>query len=167
LKSPQVTIAGKLLIETPAPPALNAAIHFVLDEYPQVLIGVGSLLSEVAPYPMTSGHGEILKQTMSPFITDRTVVRMVHHQPSNHMFPEIDCLFVGGRYRHAIASIDHATHLHPFDRTLEKLHRADPAGTDGSEAWMKTEPRDDNAQPRRSLYHLRPGLHFYFKAVNL
>jgi len=167
LKSSQITIAGELLIETPAPPALDTAVHLVLDEYPQVLIGVGSLLSEVAPDPMTSGHREILKQTMSPFITDRTVVGMVHHEPFNDMFAEIDCFFIGGRYCHAITGVNHATHLDPLDRTLKKLYRADPASANGSKTWVEAEPWDDNTQPRRSLYHLRPLLNLYFKAVNL
>jgi hypothetical protein len=167
LESTQITIAGKLLIETPAPPALDTAVHLVLDEYPKVLIGVGSLLSEVAPDPMTSGHGQILKQTMSPFVADGTVVGMVHHEPFDDMSAEIDCLFISGGNNHAVPRIHHTAHLNTLDRSFQKLYPADPAGANGSKAWVEAEPWDDNTQPRGSLYHLCPTLNFYFKTINL
>jgi hypothetical protein len=96
LHGSQVTIAGKLLIEPATSPAVDTTIHFVLDKDAQVLIMISPLFPEVAPDPMASCYGHVLKQAMPAFITDRAVVGMVHHEPFNDVLTEIDCLFVGG-----------------------------------------------------------------------
>ncbi len=166
LHGAQVAIPRKILIKSAASPAVNTAIHLVLDKYPQVLIVVGPLLSEIAPESVASCNRQILGQTMSAFIADRAVMRMIHHQPFNHVFAEVDCLPVVRRDGHPIAGIHHAAHLNAFDRTFKKLHRAYPASTDRSETRMKAETGDGNPQPRRCLYHFRPLLYLYFKAVN-
>jgi hypothetical protein len=60
LHGSQVTIAGKLLIESAAPPAVDTPIHLVLDKDAKVLITISSLLPKVAPDPMTSCYGHVL-----------------------------------------------------------------------------------------------------------
>jgi hypothetical protein len=54
LHGSQVLVPGELLIEPPAPPAVDAAIHFVLDKDTEILITIGPFLSQVAPDPMTA-----------------------------------------------------------------------------------------------------------------
>ena len=43
LHGPEIPVSRKLLIEASAAVAMDAPIHFMLDEYPQVLIAIGPL----------------------------------------------------------------------------------------------------------------------------
>ena len=88
----------------------------VLDENTEILIMIGSLFSQIAPYPVASANGHILEQAVPAFIADGAIVRMVHHEPFDHVLSKIDGLFIRGRYDHAVRSVHHAAHLYPFDR---------------------------------------------------
>ena len=55
LHGPQVAIAGELLVEPAAPPAVDATVHFVLDKASQELVPVSPLQAPVAPEPVASG----------------------------------------------------------------------------------------------------------------
>ena len=134
LHGAQVAVAGKFLIETAAPLAVDAAVHLVLNEDAQVLVTVGPLLPGIAPQPVAAGHGHILKEAVSPFIADRAVMGVIHHEPLDDMSSEIHGLVVGGRDDHAVLGIDHAAHLNALDRSLQKFHRTHPAGADRPEA---------------------------------
>jgi hypothetical protein len=96
LKSSKITITGKLLIEPAASPAVDTTIHLVLDKDAKVLITISSLSPKVVPDPMASCYGHVLEQTMSSFIADRTVMRMVHHEPFDDVFTEIGSLLIVG-----------------------------------------------------------------------
>ena len=165
--APRSRVTGKLLIEPTASPAVDATIHFMLDKDAQILITISPLFSKIAPDPMAACNGHILEQTVAAFITDRAIMGMVHHEPLDHMLAEVDCLFIGRRNDHTVLGIDHAAHLHPFDRALQKLHRTHAAGADRSQAGMIAETRDDDAQPFGGLNHFHPFRNFYFKTVNL
>jgi hypothetical protein len=167
LHGSQVMETGKLLIKPTASPTVDTTIHLMLDQRAEVLVAIGPFFPQVAPDPMTPGNRQILKQTVPTFITDRAVMGMVHHQPFNHVFTEIDRFLVSRRYDHALLPIRHAAHLHPFDRAFKKLHRAHATGTNRSKGWMEAEPRDDDAQSGSSLDHLRPFRNFYFQSVDL
>ena len=91
----QVEVTRKLLIETTAPPAMDATIHFMLNKYAQILITISSLFSKIAPHTMTARYGHILKQTVASFVTDRAIMGMVHHEPLDHMLAEVHCLSIG------------------------------------------------------------------------
>jgi hypothetical protein len=166
LHGSQVTVAGKLLIEPAASPTVDTPVHLVLNKDAKVLITIRPLLSKVVSDPMASCYGHVLKQTMPSFIADRAIVGMVHHEPFDDVFTEIDSFFIRRRYDHAIVSIHHAAHLDPFDRTFQKPHRTHSTGPDGSQTGMVAKPRDDDAEPRRCLNDFRPLLNFYFKTIN-
>lgn len=77
LQGPQVTITRKILIETPASPTVDAPVHFMLDKRTQVLIHIGALFPLVTPDPVACGDGFILKEAVTPFVTDGAVVGMI------------------------------------------------------------------------------------------
>ena len=167
LQRSQVEVTRKLLIETTAPPAMDATIHFMLNKDAQILITISSLFSKIAPHTMTARYGHILEQTVASFITNRTVMRMVHHEPLDHMLAEIDSLLMSGRNDHPVLSVDHAAHLNAFDRAIQKHHRTHAACAHGSEGGMVAETGNDDPQPRRSLDHLHPFWDFDLKIVDL
>jgi hypothetical protein len=167
LHGSQIAIPGKLLIKPATSPAVDTTIHFVLDKDAQVLIPISPLFPQIAPDPVASGYRHILEQTVAAFVADGAIMGVVHHEPFDHVPAEIDGLFVRGRYGHAIASIHHAAHLHPFDRAFQELYRAHPAGANRPESLMVAESWDDDAQPCCSLNHLRSLFDFYFSTVNL
>ena len=103
---------------------------------------------------------------MSAFIAHRTIVRMVHHEPLDHLFAKIDGFLVGGRNHQAIPCFDHAAHLDPFDRAFT-LHRADAASPDGSQGRVVAEARDHDAQLFSRFDDLRPEGDFYLLTINL
>ena len=102
---------------------------------------------------------------MSAFIAHRTIVRMVHHEPLDHLFAEIDGFRVGGRNHQAIPRFDHAAHLNPFDRAFT-LHRTDAAGPCGSQGRVVAEARDHDAQSFSRFDDLRPGGDLYFMTID-
>jgi hypothetical protein len=167
LHGPQVAITGKLLIESPASPAVNAAVHLVLDEDAQVLIMVGPFLAEITPDPLAACNRHILEETVPALVADGAVVGMIHHEPFNDMSAEVDRLFVCGGDDHAIAGIHHATHLDTFDRAFQKLHRAHAASAHRPETGMIAETRDDDTEPGSCLNHPHPLGDFNFETVDL
>ena len=102
---------------------------------------------------------------MAPFIAYRAIMGVVKHEPFNHVLTKIHCLFVGGRYYHAILSIDHAAHLHALEGAFQKLHGADPAGAHRSQSGMVAEARNHDAQSFRGLNHLCSHWNFYFPII--
>jgi hypothetical protein len=90
---------------------------------------------------------------------------MVHHEPLDHLFAEIDGFPVGGRNHQAIPCFEHAAHLNPFDRAFT-LHRADAASPDGSQGRVVAEARDDDAQLFSRFDDLRPVRDFYLMTIN-
>jgi hypothetical protein len=167
LDGSQITVSGEFLIEAPASPAVNAAIHFVLDESAQVLIMVRALFPRKTPDPMAAGNRHILKQAMAAFVTNGTIVRMVHHEPFNDLPAEADSFFIPGGYHHAILCIHHAAHFYPFNRAFHEFDRTHPAGADRSEARVIAKSRNDNAKSLSRLNDLRPGWNIYFITINL
>jgi hypothetical protein len=94
LHGTEVPVTRKFLIESPASPAMDTAVHFMLDKDAEVLITIGPFLSQVAPDPMAAGNGHILKETVPAFVADRAIMGMVHHQPLDHMLAKIDSLLM-------------------------------------------------------------------------
>jgi hypothetical protein len=90
LQSTEVSVSGKILIKPAAPPTVNAAVHFVPDQWPKILILISSFFPQGAPDPMPSGHGHILEQTLPSLVADRAVVGMVHHKPFDDVPAKID-----------------------------------------------------------------------------
>ncbi len=74
---------------------MDAPVHLMPDEYAQVLILVSPLLAEISPGPMTPCNGHVLKETVAALVTDRAIMRVVHHEPFDHMFSEVHGFFIG------------------------------------------------------------------------
>jgi hypothetical protein len=146
---------------------MDTAIHLMLHKRSQVLILIGSLFSQVTPNSMATSNRQVLKQTVSTFITNWTVMGMAHHEPLDHLFAKIDRFFVGRGYHHAILCFRHTTHLHPFDRALQKLNRTHTAGADRSQTGMITETGDDNTQAGCRFNDLHPFWNIYFITIDL
>ena len=147
LHGPQVAVAGKVLIVSPAAVAVNTTIHLMLDERTQVLIPVGPFLSQITPDPVAAGDGQILQQAVPAFIADRAIVGMVHHEPLDHLPAEIDRFAMGSRNHHPILCLHHTTHLHAFDGAFREHDRADAASPHGPQRRVLAEARDHDAQP--------------------
>jgi hypothetical protein len=135
---------------------MDATVHFMLDKDAEILITIGPFLSQVASDPMAAGNGHILKEAVSAFITDRTVMGMVHHEPLDHMLAETDSLLMSGRYDHPVLGVDHAAHLNAFDRAVQEHHRTHAAGAHGPQAGMVAEAWNSYSELRSSLDHLHP-----------
>jgi hypothetical protein len=161
----QVAVAGKFLIESRTPVTVNTTIHFVLDQRTQILIPIGPLHPKISSDPVPARNRHVLEQTVAPFIANRAIMGVVKHEPFNHVLTKIHCLFVGGRYYHAILSIDHAAHLHALEGAFQKLHGADPAGAHRSQGGMVAEARNHDAQSFRGLNHLCSRWNFYFPII--
>ena len=96
LQRPQVPVAGIVLVEAAAAPALDAAVHFVLHEPAQVLVLVGALGAQEAPDAVAAGDGFVLEQAVPPFVAHRAVQGVVQHEPFDDVFPVIHGVRVGG-----------------------------------------------------------------------
>lgn len=90
----QIRTIGVIFVVTYAAIAGDAAVHFVRDERPQVLVAVSTLREAVATEAMTGHDGHILKVAVTAFFTDRTVVRVVSHQPLHYAFAKLLRFFV-------------------------------------------------------------------------
>ena len=98
----QIGAAGKFAVEADAPVAVDAAVHFVLEERPQVLVVVGSLLPLEASDAVAARDGHVLEQAVPPLVAHRAVVGVVEHEPFDDVLSEIDGFRVGGGDHHAV-----------------------------------------------------------------
>ena len=62
----EVAAPGELLVEADTAVALDAAVHLVLDELPQVLGDEGPFLAGVPADAMPASHGVVLEETFPP-----------------------------------------------------------------------------------------------------
>ena len=163
----QIPISGVLLVVARTAVALDASVHLMLNQWAQVLIGMGAFEPLVAPHAMAAGNRQVLEQAVSPFIAHRAVMGMVEHEPFDHMFSEIHGLCIRGRNHHAVHGRDHTTHLDAFDGAFLKVDGADTAGAHGSQGRVIAEPRYDDAQALGGFDHLGAGRNFNFAVVDL
>ena len=145
---------------------MDAAIHFMLEQGTQILVGVSALSSHKSSNAMATGNGYILQQTMTAFIANRAIMGMMEHQPFNYILAKIDRFFISGGYHHAVLGLHHAAHLHPFKRPLQKFHGTHPASAHRSQSWMVTEPRNHDAELFRSFNHLGSRCNFNFSVID-
>ena len=163
----QIPVSGEFLVVPRAAIALDAAVHFVLDQRSQVLVVVGALEAPVAAQAMATGNGQVLQQAVSAFVAHRAVVGMVEHEPFDDVPPEIHGFGIRGGNHHAVLGVDHAAHLDALDRSLRKGHGTDPAGPHRSQGRVIAEARDHDAQPFGRLDHLGAGGDFDLPIVDL
>ncbi len=73
LHGPEIPVAGKFLVEIAAALAVDAAVHLVLHEVPQVLVLVGALGTQIPADAVAAGDGLVLEQAVAAFVAHRAV----------------------------------------------------------------------------------------------
>src|SRR5215813_3152131 len=87
-KGMQVMAAGVVAIKTHAPVALDAAVHFMVDERAEVLIAECALVETIASIIVPGHDGHILQVAFATFVADRAIMGMVLHQAFDDGSPE-------------------------------------------------------------------------------
>ena len=129
----KVGAVGIIFVVADAAVAGDAAVHFVRDERPQILVAVGTLGKAVATEAMTGHHGHILQVTVAALFAHRTVMRVVGHQPLNYAFAELLRFCVVDGNKSAVGCRSHTGHHQAATRVfrvLILLHRTLAASTD-------------------------------------
>ena len=166
LHGPKIAIARKILIKAPAPPALDASVHFMLHKGTEVLVRIGALLPEVAPDSVAGGDGFVLQEAVAPLVADRAVVGMVEHEAFNDPFSKGHSLWIRCGNHHAVLGFDHAAHFDAFDRPLFEAHGTHTASTQGAEGLVETKPGDHDTEPLGGLDHLSPLWNLHFTSID-
>jgi hypothetical protein len=92
------------------PVALYAAVHFVIDKGPEILILKGPLCSPITAVTMAGHDHHILQMTFPALITDRTIVRMIDHHQFRNGFPELNGVRIFYGNTRAVFRSSHAGH---------------------------------------------------------
>jgi hypothetical protein len=88
----EVIATRMVLIKSHTPVTLNAAVHFMVNERAEVLIFIRAFFIGKSPVIMTRHYSHILQVTGTAFITHRTIMWVVCHQPFYHIRTEFSCL---------------------------------------------------------------------------
>ena len=143
--NPQVAVAGEFLVVSRASITVNTTIHLMLNQRAQVLIRIRPLIAGITSDTMSAGDRHVLEQTLATFVANRAIMGVVEHQPFNDMFAKVHRLTVCGGHHHVVLGLDHATHLHPFKRSLQKFNGTHPTSTHRSQRRMIAKPGDHDA----------------------
>ena len=76
----QVGATGVVTVVTGAAVAGDTAVHFMVDQWPQVLIAMRILAAAVAAITMAYHHRHVLQVALPPLSAYRAVVGVVQHQ---------------------------------------------------------------------------------------
>ncbi len=150
----QIGAVGIIFVVTYTTVAGDAAVHFVRDERPQILVAVGTFGETVATETVTRHHGHILKMAVTALFTDRTVVRVVSHQPLHHAFTELFRFFIVNRDKGTVGGWRHTGHHQATTRifrVLVLLHRTLAASTDASQRRVPAKIRNIKAEGQTCL----------------
>ena len=140
----QILATGIVAIKPHAAEAGDATIHLVVDEWPELLVVEGSLLTAVGAHGVAGHDCHVLEMTLTAFFTDGTVVRMVLHQPLDHRCSELARLIRRNRYPCAIAGRCHARHRQTSLLVVLVAIMNDSAlsaRANGSQGWVPAEVR--------------------------
>src|SRR4051812_27204503 len=94
-KDIKVATACIFTVKTNASVACNAAVHLMGYERPEILVSERAFFKSKAAVGMACHYGHILKMAFPTFITNRAIVRMIHHQPLNHRCPKCFGFWIG------------------------------------------------------------------------
>ena len=164
----QILTVCIIFVVTHAAVAGDAAVHFVRDERPQILVTVGTLGKAIATEAVTGHDGHILKVAVTALLTHRTVVRVVGHQPLHHAFTELFGFFVINRNKGAFGGWCHTGHHQATTRVfrvLILLHRTLAASTDAAQRRMPAKVRNIEAKRQTSFQKVVRPVDFVFFAV--
>ena len=129
----QIGAVGIIFVVAHAAVAGDAAVHFVRNKRPQILVAVGTLGKTIAAEAMAGHHRHILQVAVAALFADRAVVRVVSHQPLHHAFAELFRFAVVDRNKGAVGCRSHTGHHQATTRVfrvLILLHRTLAASTD-------------------------------------
>ena len=149
----QIVLARVFTVVAHAPVALDAAIHLVSDEGPEVLIAERALGKFIAAVSVARHHGHVLEMALAPFVADRAIVRVALHQPFDDAGAKFHGLRMVNRNADALGHRRHASHHQPAARVLfvpELLDGALAARPDRAQRRMPAEIRQVQAQPQAS-----------------
>jgi hypothetical protein len=166
LHRPEVSVSGKFPVKPGTSVAMDAAVHFMLNIWPQILVSIGSLFAPVYSNGVSAGPSFVLQQTLSALIAYRAIQGVIHHQQFDYSFAELDCLFVRSRNHHPILSVDHATHLNALEWTMDEFDGAHPARANRSQRLVIAKARNHDAQPFGGIDDFAPLRDIHFKIVN-
>ena len=148
-KNAKVSSARVIVIKPDASITLNAAVHFVLYERPEILVSVSALFETIPAVNMPRHKRHILQVTFAALIADRAIMRMIYHKPFYYAFAEFDRFRVIYGNPCAVVCGRHARH-HDFAFSviliLELFDRAHPAGAYRIQRRMPAEIRNIESQ---------------------
>jgi hypothetical protein len=150
----QVGAAGVVFIEAHAAIAGDAAVHLVRDERPQLLVLVGTFGEAIPALVVAGHHGHVLQMAVTTFLTDRTVVRVVGHQPFDDAGAERLGLVVVDGNPGVVSGGCHAGHDDTTTGVVlvgVLLDRALATGANTAKCWMPAEIRDVEPQRQTRL----------------
>ena len=146
----------------------DAAVHLMIDERAQILVGMGHLVAVVTPVVMPGHEGHILQMTLAPLLAHRAVVRMADHQALDDAGAEGPGLFVGDGDAGAGGGRGHAGHHDgalPVIGVLILFYRALPAGPHRPHTGVPAEIRQVEAQGQTLLQQVVVRVHLEGLAV--
>ncbi|MNM06123.1 hypothetical protein D3C81_161320 [compost metagenome] len=150
----QILTVCIIFVVTHTAVAGDAAVHFMRDERPQILIAVGTFGKAIATEAVTGHDGHILKVAVTALFADRTVVRVVGHQPFHNALAELFRFFVFNRNKGAFGRWCHTGHDQASTRVfrvLILLHRTLAASTDAAQRRMPAKIRNIKAERQTSF----------------
>src|SRR5208337_1126917 len=78
-KSAEVATSCVVPVKPDAAVALDAAVHFVINERPHMLIPMGPLFETETAVAVPCHYRHVLQMAFASFVADRTVMRMIGH----------------------------------------------------------------------------------------
>jgi hypothetical protein len=106
----KVLPACVVIVEPNTSVTLNAAIHFMIDTRAQILIVVCPFLIAEFSVRVAGHNSHILQMTLTPFITDRTVMRVIYHEPFHYVFSKFPNFFLRDGNTEVLCNRLHASH---------------------------------------------------------
>src|SRR5690625_662 len=162
--------SGVVVIESYTPVALDAAVHFMIDERAQILIVMGSFVEPVAPVCMSGHDRHVLKVTFSSLIAYGAVMGVIDHQSFDIGGPEIARFRGFQRDSHIFSYGFHACH-DQFSFFILFIFVADdstlPAGAHRTHGGMPAEIGEIHFERKASLQYIGVCSHLICLTINV
>ncbi len=145
----KVASPGVIPVEADAPVALDAAVHLVVHEGPQILIHVGPLTEAKPAVDMPCHDRHVLEVAFTPLVAYRAVMRMIRHEPLDVARAEFSRLGIINGQACSLGRGCHAGHHYPAMPVCfvpEYLNGALPAGPHRMHGRMPAEIGDVEAE---------------------
>ena len=164
----QIFAVGIIFVIAHAAIAGDTAVHLVGDKRTEILVAVGALGEAVAAEAVAGHHRHILQMAVATLFADRTIVRVVGHQPLDHAFTELFRFTIINRNKGAVGGGRHAGHDEATAGILSVLvllYRALAAGANASQRRMPAKIRNIQAKGETRLQQVVRPVHLIFFTV--